>query len=143
MNKPISTRVHGIIDYTWAATASTLAGRMNGATSTARLLSAAANAATASALLTKYEFGALPVLPMKGHLAVDALLCSALIAAPLLVPASERRHAAVPVMLGIAGLITGILTQTRSPQEVQEEFGGFYGGDERSIADLEPETPAI
>ena len=140
MTKPISTRIHGIIDYTWAAAATSLAGRMDGATSTARLLRGAANAATASALVTNYECGAVRVLPMKGHLAVDAALCTALIASPWFLPASERRYATVPVLLGMAGLITGMLTQTQSPMEIQEEFGGMHGGGERSVVDLEPDT---
>jgi hypothetical protein len=139
MTKPISTRVHGIIDYTWAAAASSAAGRMTG-TSTGRLLRAAANAATTSSLVTNYEYGAVRLLPMRGHLALDAALCTALIVSPLFLPRWERRHAMTPVLLGIAGLVTGLLTQTRSPTESQEEFGGLYRGGERSIADLEPET---
>jgi hypothetical protein len=141
MPKPISTRIHGVIDYTWAVAASSLAGRMNGATSTARLLRTAANAATASALVTNYECGVLRVLPMKGHLAIDAALCSALIASAWFLPASERRCSAAPVFLGVAGLIVGMLTETESPIEIEEEFGGLYGGGERSVVDLEPELP--
>jgi hypothetical protein len=140
MTKPISTRMHGIIDYTWAAAASSLAGRINGSTSTARLLRGAANAATASALVTDYECGAVRLLPMKGHLAFDAVLCGALVASPLFLPSSERRHATIPVLLGMTGLIAGMLTQTRSPAESEEEFGGLYGGGERSVVDLEPES---
>jgi hypothetical protein len=142
MTKPISTRVHGIIDYSWALAASSLAGRVDGATSTARLLRGAANAATASALVTDYECGAMRLVPMEEHLAIDAALCSVLIAAPLFLPASERRYAALPVLLGITGIVTGMLTQTRAPLETDEEFGGLYGGGERSVADLEPDiTP--
>ena len=140
MTKPISTRMHGIIDYTWAAAASSLAGRVDGATSTARLLRGAANATTASALLTNYECGAVRLLPMKGHLALDAVLCAALVASPLFLPARERRYSVIPVLLGITGLIAGILTDTRSPVEAEEEFGGLYGGGERSVVDLEPES---
>ena len=139
MNKPISTRVHGIIDYTWAAAASSFAGRLDGATSTARLLRGAANAATASALVTDYECGALRVLPMRGHLALDVALCGALIASPAYLPRAERSHSLVPVLLGIAGLIAGMLTQTE-PATSDEEFGGMYGGGERSVADIDPEV---
>lgn len=140
MPKPISTRVHGIIDYTWAAAASSLAGRIDDATSTARLLRGAANAATASALVTNYECGAVRLLPMKGHLALDAALCGALVASPLFLPARERRYAAIPVLLGITGLIAGMLTDPRSPVETEEEFGGLYGGGERSVVDLDLES---
>jgi hypothetical protein len=143
MTKPISTRMHGIIDYTWAAAASSLAGRIGDATSTARLLRGAANAATASALVTDYECGAVRLLPMKGHLALDVVLCGALVASPLFLPSSERRHAAIPLLLGLTGLVAGMLTQTRAPAGDEEEFGGLYGGGERSVVDLDldAETP--
>jgi hypothetical protein len=142
MTKPISTRVHGIIDYTWAATAQSLATRVNGATSTARLLRGAATVATAGSLVTNYECGAVRVMPMQGHLAMDALLCAGLVAAPLFLPASERRYAAIPMLLGISGLIAGMLTETRSPLEAQEEFGGLYGGGELSVVDQDADIAA-
>jgi hypothetical protein len=135
MTKPISTRVHGIIDYAWAGTATSMARRLDRAGAAARLLHGAASAATASALVTNFEYGALRLLPMKGHLAVDTLLCSLLVASPLFLPSAERRHAIVPVLLGIAGLVTGMLTETQSPTESREEFGGMYGGGERWVAD--------
>lgn len=136
MTKPISTRLHGVIDYTWAAATSALATRVDGATSTARLLRNAATATTASSFITNYECGAVRLMPMKGHLALDAVMCSALVASPLFLPASERRYALIPVVLGAIGLVTGLLTDTRSPMEAEEEFGGMYGGGERwTIAD--------
>jgi hypothetical protein len=131
MTKPISTRVHGIIDYTWSSAASSAAARMDGATSTARLLRAAAAAATGSSLLTKYETGAMRVLPMRAHLALDTLLCSVLIASPLFLPSSERRYASVPILFGAVGLIVAMLTETHSRIEEDEEFG-FHGGGELS-----------
>lgn len=139
MTKPISTRVHGIIDYTWVAAASSAATRVNGSTSTARLLRRAAAVATASSFFTRYEGGAVRIMPMKGHLAMDALLCGGLIASPWYLPAAERRYAAIPVALGIVGLIAGMLTETRSPVEIEEEFGGLFGGGERSTAHQDPD----
>jgi hypothetical protein len=58
MTKPISTRVHGLIDYGWVAAATALSRRVDGATSTARLLRYAATTTTASSLVTNYEAGA-------------------------------------------------------------------------------------
>lgn len=128
MQKPISTRLHSMIDRGWAVAASALAARVNGATSTARLLRGAASAATATSLVTNYEAGAVRVLPMKGHLAMDYALCGALLASPFFLPTSERRYAALPVMLGAMGLMAALLSETQSPLEAGEEFGGVYGG---------------
>ena len=122
MNRPISTKTHGVIDYTWAATAAGVPETMRGAGATAGLLRGAATAATLSSMLTNYEAGVLRLMPMKGHLALDFLLCSALIASPLFLPRSERRWAAIPVSLGVMGLLTGLMTRTRSPIEEEEDF---------------------
>jgi hypothetical protein len=117
VTKPISTRVHGLIDYAWAAAASGLANRLNAAASTARLLNGAASAATASSFVTRYEWGVVPVMPMKGHLAADFALCSVLVASPLFLPASERRAAIIPVVLGAMGFVTALLTDPRRRPE--------------------------
>ena len=140
MKKPITTRMHGIIDYGWAAAATGLARQVNGASATARLLRSAATAATASSLVTNYECGALRVLPMRAHLALDVALCSTLIVAPLFLPESERRYAVLPTALGLAGLATALLTRPRSPLELGDEFGGLYGGGREvsMVADHDP-----
>jgi hypothetical protein len=54
---------------------------------------------------------------MRGHLALDLVLCGALLASPLFLPRGERRWAAIPVALGVMGMVTALLTQTRSPAE--------------------------
>jgi hypothetical protein len=142
MTKPISTRVHGVIDYGWAATATALAKRMDDGTSTAHLLRTAAGAATVSSFVTNYEWGALRLMPMRGHLAMDFALCSALLMSPLFLPASERRYAVAPALLGAAGLLVGVLTRTRSPLELGDEFGGLHGGGREvsTIADQDPDV---
>jgi hypothetical protein len=129
MRRPITTRTHGMIDYGWAAVATGLSKQMEGATSTAQLLRTASAVATANSLLTNYEFGALRILPMREHLAVDYALAGTLLVSPLLLPASERRHAIWPTLLGLAGLAAALLTRPRSPLELGDEFGGLYGGD--------------
>jgi hypothetical protein len=142
MNKPISTRTHGIIDYGWAAAATALAKRADDAPSTARLLRRAATVATATSAVTNYEYGALRVLPMRGHLAVDFALCSALLVAPLFLPEAERRHALLPAALGMVGLLTGLLTRPRSPLELGDEFAGLYGGG-REVSMVADQVPDV
>jgi len=81
------------------------------------------------------------VLPMKAHLAMDYALCAALVASPLYLPADERRYAFVPVLLGVAGFVTALLTQPRSPLEYDEEFGVMYGGRLVSeVVDMDPDV---
>lgn len=142
MRKPISTRTHGMIDYGWAATATALSKQVNGATATARLLRGAATTATTNSLVTNYEYGALRLMPMKGHLALDFALSSVLLVAPLFLPQSERRYAILPTLLGAAGLVTALLTRPRSPLELGDEFVGLFGG-EREVSMVADQDPDI
>jgi hypothetical protein len=126
MTRPISTRTHGMIDYAWATTAAALPERLPEAPVTGRLVRRAGIAASISSAMTNYEAGLVRVMPMKGHLTVDYLMCSALIASPLFLPSAERRYAIVPVALGALGLLTSLLTETRSPLEGGEQFRPNY-----------------
>jgi hypothetical protein len=140
MRKPISTRVHGMIDLTWMAAATALSAR-NGVTSTAQLLQSAAAVARTSSMMTNYESGTVRVLPVKAHLAVDVALCTVLIASPWLLPKSERRFAAIPVVLGIVGLVASLLTDTRSSTEIEDEPGSVGTRDTTAI-DRDPDLVA-
>lgn len=122
MNRPISTQTHGRIDYTWAGTAAALPKMMPNAPSASRLIQNAGIAAAANAMFTNYESGIVRVMPMKAHLAIDILMGSALLLAPLFVPRSERRYAVIPMALGAATLITALMTRTQSPRERDEAF---------------------
>lgn len=118
MNRPISTRTHGVIDYAWSAAAAAVPeGIKAGAPRTTALLRAAGMAATTSSLATNYEAGLVRVMPMKGHLALDLAMGAALVAAPFVLPRAERKYAAIPIAFGAFGLLTALLTQTRSPTE--------------------------
>ncbi len=138
MRKPLSTRAHGMIDHTWLAAATALSARHD-ATSTARLLQRAAAVARTSSMMTNYENGTVRLLPVKAHLAVDVALCTVLIASPWILPESERRFAAIPVALGIIGLVASLLTKTRSPMEIDEELGFFGTRDPMATVDQDPD----
>jgi hypothetical protein len=118
MNRPISTKTHGMIDYSWSAAATLVPQAIDDAPQTARLMRGAGMAATASSMMTNYEAGLVRVMPMKGHLAVDFVMNAMLVASPWFLPRSERRYAAIPVAFGAMGLITGLMTQTRSTTEM-------------------------
>ena len=122
MTRPISTRTHGMIDYAWATAAETLPKMMENATRTARLVRGAGAAAGMNSMLTNYEAGIVRVMPMKAHLAVDMLMCTALLLSPFFLPSSERRYAFIPMALGAVGLMAGLMTETESPLEESEGF---------------------
>lgn len=117
MERPISTKAHGVIDYAWTAAAGSASNWMNAGPSTARLIRNAAALAGLSSLCTNYEAGAIRALPMRAHLSVDALICAALVLSPFFLPRVERRYTIVPVLLGAVGLVTSLLTQTELPRQ--------------------------
>ena len=122
MNRPISTRTHGTIDYLWATLAAALSKSLTNAPSSGRLIQNAGVVAAANTMLTNYERGVVRMMPMKAHLALDALMGSALLLTPLLVPASERRYAVIPMALGAISLISALMTETQSPTEYDQAF---------------------
>jgi hypothetical protein len=111
-----------MIDYALATTAGTLPTMMTGAMATAHLVRKAGVAAGFNVMMTNYEAGMMRVMPMKGHLAIDFVICAALMMSPFFLPRSERRYAAVPVLLGAIGFLSSILTETTSPNERVERF---------------------
>src|SRR4051812_48692977 len=81
MQKPISPRVHGVLDYMTAGFLFALPRVMGWSKTVTRLLDASAATATAYSLMTRYELGLVKVLPMKAHLAMDAVSGAALLGA--------------------------------------------------------------
>jgi hypothetical protein len=119
MTKPISTRAHGIIDLAYAAALIALPFAFRWSSRATQLSVGTGLATLGVSLLTKYEFGMVPVIPMKGHLAMDAAESSLLMAAPRVLGSRDGDAAKVLATFGAVGVIIGSLTQMRSPLELQ------------------------
>jgi hypothetical protein len=81
MQKPISTKVHGILDYMTAGFLFALPRAMGWDKTVTHLMDMAGVSATAYSLFTRYELGLVRVLPMKAHLTMDALSGAAFLGA--------------------------------------------------------------
>ena len=113
MNSPISTRAHGIIDYTYAATLIGLPFAL-GWRGRAKALSIGSGLATLGlSMMTRYEFGVLPLLSMKTHLGVDAAESSMLLGAPRMLRGRDASAGRVLAAFGLLGGVVGSLTQTQ------------------------------
>jgi hypothetical protein len=120
MMKPITTRTHGIIDYTFSATLIALPFLMRWDRRAAQLSVGTGLTTLAVSLMTKYELGVTPLLPMKAHLALDAAENSMLMGAPKMLGTAANGAGRVLAMMGAAGAVVGAMTQTESPIERRE-----------------------
>ena len=68
----------------------------------------------------------------KAHLAMDVVMCGALLLSPFYLPRSQRRYTVISVLLGAAGLLTAVMTQAESP-------GDFTPSRELSEAVADPD----
>ena len=116
----IPTKAHGAVDMAIgpALIAAPTFLRMNGnkgATVPPRVVGAAA---MAYALLTDYEFGLKRVLPMRAHLALDAVAGTALAATPFLTRASKKgvRHWLPHAVIGANEVFLALATKKRPPR---------------------------
>jgi len=112
----IPTRVHGIIDYLVAIIlilAPFILGFADG--TAAQWVPILVGVLTiVSSLLTRYELGALRVIPMVGHLWIDVVAGVLLVLSPWLFGFADRiwwPH----VLFGIMYIVIPTLTQRRSP----------------------------
>jgi hypothetical protein len=113
MVKPISTRVHGVLDYLTAGTLVVAPRLLGWDGRVTRLLTVAGMGAAAYSLLTRYELGALKVLPMPAHLALDMGSGAMLVAAPVtLVRGEGETTTAALVGIGLYEIAVAALTRT-------------------------------
>jgi len=113
----ISTRTHGVLDYLTAGmllSAPKLLG-FTDVPASARAFRLAGGGAALYSLLTDYELGAVRVLPMPVHLAIDAASGVLLTSSPWLFGfASEGpRHWMPHVLAGATEMLAAATTRTR------------------------------
>jgi hypothetical protein len=109
MSKPISTKTHGVIDYMMAVTLFALPRVFGWGKQATMILTGSAIAHLGYSLLTRYELGA-GVLPMKGHLALDAMTALGWIAAGALI---DDEMPAKATLMGLGVQELGIVMMER------------------------------
>jgi hypothetical protein len=117
MRKPIPTRVHGFLDFMTAGLLVTLPRALGWGTCATRLLDASAASTVAYSVFTRYEMGAVKALPMKAHLALDAIQGGVLLGAAALLEDEDPDVRGTLAALGVFELGVTLLSQTQSPVE--------------------------
>jgi hypothetical protein len=117
MQKPITTKVHGVLDYMTAGLLFTLPRAMGWSPTVTRLLGASALGAVAYSLLTRYELGAIKALPMKAHLTLDAISGGMLVGAAALLEDEDDDVRATLGALGAYEIGAALLSQTQAESD--------------------------
>lgn len=116
----IPTKAHGLVDMATgpALIAAPTLLRMNGNTGATIPPRVVGSAATLYSLLTDYELGLKRVVPMRAHLALDAVAGVALAAAPFLTGASKKglRHWLPHALIGANEVFLALTTKEHPPR---------------------------
>lgn len=123
MTKLISRQTHGVLDYAYAALISAAPEIFDykHEETAATLSRLVGGGVTLTSLVTRYELGAIRVLPFKAHLATDVAAGLFTMTAPFLFGFSTNRSARnVFVGMGAFSVIAGLITQ---PEEMDEGHG--------------------
>lgn len=111
--RAIPTRIHGIVDYLTGVLLIVLPWLIGTADGSAAQWGpiAAGLASVVYAALTDYELGVVPLLSMRVHLAIDAVIGLLLLISPWLFGFADRVTAPF-VLLGLFALAMSVLTRT-------------------------------
>ncbi len=110
--KLFSTRIHGVLDYLTVGTLITLPRALRWSESATRLLTSAGIGALGYSVLTRYELGIVKLIPMKGHLALDAVSGALLCGAPFTFLDEDTQVTATLIGLGLFEIFAALTTET-------------------------------
>ena len=113
MPRVISTRAHGVLDYLSVGGLWALPRALRWDATVTNLLTGAAAGTLVYSLLTRYELGAVKLLPMRAHLALDGISGLLLCGAPALLGGEPRPVSRALVGLGVFEVGASLLTKTQ------------------------------
>lgn len=117
----MSTRTHGVIDYTTAAGLFALPRLLRWNPGVTKFMTAAAVTTAVYSLFTKYELGVFKLLPFKVHRGLDAAQSAAMATAPVLFARNSQVET-----LGLIGLsLFEALVTLRTEKRPRRRFLGF------------------
>lgn len=106
--KTISSKTHGVIDHVVGPTLMLAPKLLGWPKRITTALGAVGLFHLIYSAFTKYELGTVPVLPYKGHLAIDSVVAAGTAAMPAMFTESKRTGL-MPVLMAM-GAVEGIIT---------------------------------
>ncbi len=113
MIKLFSTRTHGMLDYVTAAKMIALPRLLSWPDEVRQTLTVAGLGTIGYSLATRYELGVWKVLPMRAHLALDALSGMFFVAAPLAFPRVKPLVKVALIAFGAFEIVAALTTETQ------------------------------
>jgi hypothetical protein len=114
----MSTKTHAVEDYLTSSTLPFVARNSNISPKTRRVFDTFAAVAGAQSMMTDYEGGMLRVLPMRVHLASDALIGVGLLALAVLSPNQPKADRWALAGLGMFSLVSALMTNPKTTDEL-------------------------
>lgn len=112
--KFISTKIHSVLDYAMAIVLFALPRLLGWGSNVTALLTIMGLTTLLYSLATRYELGLFKILPMKGHLVLDALSGVLLLGAGFLFQNEGNTVLVILLVVGLFELGAALLTETES-----------------------------
>jgi hypothetical protein len=132
----ISTRTHGILDYLTAGFALAFPRLLRCSDEFTNAVTVLALGKLGYSMLTKHELGLVKVIPMKAHLAMDAVGGATMAALPFLTDEDDPRAVACAVGMGLFDIVAAPLTQTEDVERespLASEDAPWFGGNDTPV----------
>jgi hypothetical protein len=136
------THVHGVVDYVVGATLAILPRALGWTGAPARLLETAGVGAIGYSMLTNYELGLVRLLPMKAHLALDALSGGMLIGAAAMLDDEDDDVRATLAGIGLFEIAAALTSETTSSTQMTSDPRAIAAAEENQrLASAETGVP--
>lgn len=129
VTKPISTKMHGVLDYLTVGFALAFPRVLNCNRAFTNCVTALALGKLGYAMLTRHELGVKQLIPMKAHLIADAVGGATLCVLPFLTGEDDLAAQACAVGMGAFDIAAAPLTETeQAPARRLADDEGAVGG---------------
>jgi hypothetical protein len=116
----MSTATHGIVDYIVGGALMALPPFFSMKTKTKAILESSGALAGAYSMMTDYERGMVKVIPMKGHLALDALSGGMLLGSAMMLDDESPEARTALACVGAFEIAAALLTETKTSKQKRE-----------------------
>ena len=127
----MSTKTHGVIDYVASGIFAILPKAAGFSPKVTALLEATAGSAVMYSAMTNYELGMVKMLPMKAHLALDALSGGMLLGAAMIFDDEDDGARATLAGIGLFEIAAALTTQMQSTTERRSSRGSSQSSGRR------------